>query len=97
MRRHELTDEEWATLEPLLPPSRPATGRPKKTIARSSTVSSGSCVQVLPGGTCPSAMDLGALSTAASVAGSKQVCGIAYLERSRAKLLTMTGLTGRSR
>src|SRR5215207_7048074 len=30
MRRHELTDEEWATLEPLLPPSRPATGRPNK-------------------------------------------------------------------
>src|ERR687889_222678 len=30
MRGHELTDEEWATLEPLLPPSRPATGRPNK-------------------------------------------------------------------
>jgi transposase len=30
MRRDELTDEEWATLEPLLPPSRPATGRPNK-------------------------------------------------------------------
>lgn len=27
-RRHELSDEEWAQLEPLLPPQRPATGRP---------------------------------------------------------------------
>jgi transposase len=29
-RRHELTDEQWAGLEPLLPPQRPATGRPAK-------------------------------------------------------------------
>ena len=29
-RRHELTDEQWETLEPLLPPQRPATGRPAK-------------------------------------------------------------------
>jgi transposase len=27
-RRHELTDEQWARLAPLLPPERPATGRP---------------------------------------------------------------------
>ncbi len=27
-RRHELTDEEWAQLAPLLPPQRPRTGRP---------------------------------------------------------------------
>ena len=27
-RRHELTDEQFARLEPLLPPRRPATGRP---------------------------------------------------------------------
>ena len=27
-RRHELTDEQFARLEPLLPPERPATGRP---------------------------------------------------------------------
>jgi transposase len=27
-RRHELTDEQWAKLAPLLPPARPATGRP---------------------------------------------------------------------
>jgi len=27
-RRHELTDEQWARLEPLLPPARPDTGRP---------------------------------------------------------------------
>jgi transposase len=28
MRRYELTDEQWDRLEPLLPPQRPATGRP---------------------------------------------------------------------
>lgn len=29
-RRHELTDEQWARLEPLLPPQKPPTGRPNK-------------------------------------------------------------------
>ena len=29
-RRHELSDEEWAALEPLLPPQRPTTRRPAK-------------------------------------------------------------------
>jgi transposase len=29
-RRHELTDEQWARLGPLLPPQRPRTGRPAK-------------------------------------------------------------------
>ena len=29
-RRHELTDEQFARLAPLLPPERPATGRPNK-------------------------------------------------------------------
>lgn len=29
-RRHELTDEEWARLQPLLPPQWPTTGRPAK-------------------------------------------------------------------
>jgi transposase len=29
----ELTDAQWAALEPLLPPQRPATGRPTTTIA----------------------------------------------------------------
>jgi transposase len=29
-RRHELTDEQFAKLAPLLPPERPATGRPNK-------------------------------------------------------------------
>lgn len=28
IRRHELTDAQWAKLEPLLPPQRPTTGRP---------------------------------------------------------------------
>jgi transposase len=28
MKRHELTEREWARLAPLLPPARPATGRP---------------------------------------------------------------------
>jgi transposase len=28
MRRHELTDEQWARLAPLLPPRKPRTGRP---------------------------------------------------------------------
>jgi transposase len=28
MRRHELTDEQWDRLDPLLPPRRPSTGRP---------------------------------------------------------------------
>ena len=28
VRRHELTDEQWERLEPLLPPQKPATGRP---------------------------------------------------------------------
>lgn len=27
-RRHELTDEQWEKLEPLLPPQKPHTGRP---------------------------------------------------------------------
>lgn len=27
-RRHELTDEQWARLEPLLPPQQASTGRP---------------------------------------------------------------------
>lgn len=27
-RRHELTDEQWARLEPLLPPEKPKAGRP---------------------------------------------------------------------
>src|SRR4051794_41980277 len=30
VRRHELTDAEWERLAPLLPPERPATGRPSK-------------------------------------------------------------------
>ncbi len=30
VRRHELTDEEWARLAPLLPPRRPKTGKPNK-------------------------------------------------------------------
>ncbi len=30
MRRHELTDDQWDRLEPLLPPQRPATGRPAR-------------------------------------------------------------------
>src|SRR3712207_3729833 len=30
MRRHELTDSEWARLKPLLPAQRPRTGRPAK-------------------------------------------------------------------
>jgi transposase len=28
MRRHELTDEQWKRLEPLLPPQKPKTGKP---------------------------------------------------------------------
>ena len=28
VRRHELTDAHWTKLAPLLPPERPATGRP---------------------------------------------------------------------
>ena len=27
-RRHELTEEQWAELEPLLPPAKPETGKP---------------------------------------------------------------------
>ena len=30
VRRHELTDEQFARLEPLLPPQKPATGKPNK-------------------------------------------------------------------
>jgi transposase len=30
MRRHELTDGQWARLAPLLPPERPRTGRPAR-------------------------------------------------------------------
>jgi transposase len=30
VRRHELTDEQFAKLAPLLPPERPATGRPNR-------------------------------------------------------------------
>jgi len=30
MRRHELTDRQWARLAPLLPPARPRTGRPNQ-------------------------------------------------------------------
>ena len=29
-RRHELTDEQWKKLKPLLPPQKPETGRPRK-------------------------------------------------------------------
>lgn len=29
-KRHELTDEQWEKLEPLLPPQKPPTGRPSK-------------------------------------------------------------------
>jgi transposase len=29
-RRHELTDDQWGRLAPLLPPQRPRTGRPAK-------------------------------------------------------------------
>jgi transposase len=28
--RHELTDEQWARVAPLLPPQKPATGRPAR-------------------------------------------------------------------
>lgn len=28
--RHELTDDQWAAIEPHLPPQRPATGRPNR-------------------------------------------------------------------
>jgi transposase len=30
MRQHELTDRQWEQLAPLLPPERPATGRPSR-------------------------------------------------------------------
>jgi transposase len=30
MKRHELTDEDWAVLEPLIPQSQARTGRPSK-------------------------------------------------------------------
>src|SRR5262249_55651898 len=30
VQRHELTDEQWARLAPLLPPQKPATGRPAR-------------------------------------------------------------------
>ena len=30
MRRHDLTDREWARLAPRLPPQKPAHGRPAK-------------------------------------------------------------------
>ena len=30
MKRHELTDDQWERLAPLLPPQRPSTGRPAK-------------------------------------------------------------------
>ena len=30
MKRHELMDEQWALIEPLLPPSRACTGRPPR-------------------------------------------------------------------
>jgi transposase len=30
VRRGELTDEQWARLEPLLPPQKPRTGRPNR-------------------------------------------------------------------
>ncbi len=30
MRRHELTDEQWERLEPLLPPIKPEVGRPNQ-------------------------------------------------------------------
>lgn len=30
VRRHELTDDQWATLAPLLPAERPSTGRPNR-------------------------------------------------------------------
>lgn len=29
VRRHELTDEQWEKIEPLLPPQKPETGRPR--------------------------------------------------------------------
>jgi transposase len=29
-RRHELTDDQWAALEPHLPPQKPSTGRPNR-------------------------------------------------------------------
>jgi len=29
-RRHELTDDQWGRLAPVLPPQRPATGRPAR-------------------------------------------------------------------
>lgn len=33
-RRHELTDEQWARLEPLLPPQKPKIGRPGHDLRR---------------------------------------------------------------
>jgi len=30
MTRHDLTDEQWALVEPLLPPQKPKTGRPAR-------------------------------------------------------------------
>jgi transposase len=30
VRRHELTDDQWERLAPLLPPQKPATGRPNR-------------------------------------------------------------------
>jgi transposase len=34
VRRHELTDEQWARLEPLLPPQKPQVGRPGADLRR---------------------------------------------------------------
>ncbi len=76
MRRHELTDEQFAILESYLPPSG-TVGHPWEDHRRILKACSGSSIPLHNGATFPSAMGRGARSMTAIGAGVRTGAGIA--------------------
>ena len=76
MKRHEVGEEEWALLDPLIPKPVAKTGRPPGTSARCSTASFGSPRPVPNGGICPNGSGRGKRCTVTSTRGGPAGCSI---------------------
>jgi transposase len=94
MRRYDLTDREWARLEPLFPPRKPRTGRPNHDHRR---IVSG-ILWVLRtgahGATCLSATGRRAPFRAGSTAGGRRGSGIASWPASKPRRTPAAGSIG---
>jgi len=84
MHRYELSDEQWARIEPLLPhrTHHGKLGHPFNDHRPSSTASSGSFTPAPPGATSPNAMAPGRPCTTGSIAGVATARGVGSSPRS---------------